>query len=129
MTEGVIPVPVEDPVLGLELETLNPLQKETVKDVKVSTDPSETQQVDIWALLEECKDIFTDVPSVTNVIERVIQLTTFELIKGRAYLLPLSLQETFDCEIDNMMAMGLIEEFSAAYSSPVLMVNKPNERT
>ena len=54
---------------GPELETLNPLQKETVRDVKVSKELSEQQQTDILALLEEYQDIFTDVPSITPLEE------------------------------------------------------------
>jgi len=50
---------------GPELETLNPLQTETVKDVKISQDLSAEQQSDIRTLLTEYQDIFTDVPSIT----------------------------------------------------------------
>jgi len=80
--------------LGSELETLNPLQKETVKDVKVSPELSESQQADIQALLEVYKDIFTDVSSITDFSEHRIQLTTAEPIKGKAYPLPLALRDT-----------------------------------
>ena len=114
---------------GPELETLNSLQKETVKDVKVSQDLSEQQQVDVRALLEEYKDIFTDVPSITNLGEHGIQLTTTEPIKGKMYPLPHAMRETLDKEIDNMLAMGVIEESSAAYASPVVMVKKPDGST
>jgi len=130
MTSAVILESVEDLVdQGPELETLNPLQKETVKDVKISSELSETQQADVQGLLEEYKDIFTDVLSITNVAEHGIQLTTSEPIKGRAYPLPLALRDTLDREIDNMLAMGVIEESTAAYASPVVMVKKPDGST
>ena len=54
----------------------------------------------------------------------MIQLTTEEPIKGRAYSLPHSLRETLSKEIDNMLAMGIIEESTAAYASPVVMAEK-----
>ena len=114
---------------GPELETLNPLQKETVRDVKISSELSEAQQADVRVLLEEYKDIFTDVPSITDFGEHRIQLTTAEPIKGRAYSLPLALRETLDREIDSMLAMGIIEESAAAYASPVVMVKKPDGST
>jgi len=50
---------------GAELETLNSPQKETVRDVKVNPGLSAAQQA-------EYTDIFTDVPSITNVSEHVI---------------------------------------------------------
>ena len=114
---------------GPELETLNPLQKETVRDVKVSKELSEQQQTDIHTLLEEYQDIFTDVPSITPLEEHRIQLTTSEPIRGKAYPLPHAMRETLDQEIDNMLTMGVIEESNAAYASPVVMVKKPDGST
>ena len=73
---------------GAELETLISLQNETIKDVKINPELSEAQQAEVRTLLEQYTDIFTDVPSIANVSEHVIQLTTAELIKGRAYSLP-----------------------------------------
>jgi len=73
---------------GAELETLNSLQKETVKDVKINPELLEGQQAEVRTLLEQYADIFTDVPSVTNAIEHVIELTTVEPIKGKAYPFP-----------------------------------------
>ena len=58
--------------------------------------------------------------------KHVIQLTTSDPIKGRAYPLPLALGETLDREIDNMMAIDIVEESSAAYASPVIMIKKPD---
>jgi len=40
-----------------ELQTLNPLQKETVKDVKISQDFSSEQQSEVRTLLKEYQDI------------------------------------------------------------------------
>jgi len=111
---------------GTELETLNSLQKETVKDVKINPELPEEQQTEVRALLDQYTDIFTDVPSITNVSEHVIQLNSTEPIKGGAYSLPHALRETLDKEIDNMIAMGIIEESTAAYASPVVMVEKPD---
>jgi len=111
---------------GAELETLNSLQKEAVKDVKINPELSEGQQAEVRMLLEQYADIFTDVPSVTNATEHVIELTTAEPIKGKAYPLPHALRETLSKEIDNMLGMGVIEVSTAAYASPVVMVEKPD---
>ena len=67
-----------------ELETLNSLQKETVKDVKISQDLSEEQKLDVRTLLNEYQDIFTDVPNITPLEEHRIQLTTAEPIREKA---------------------------------------------
>jgi len=102
-----------------KLQTLNPLQKETIKDVKINQDLSGDQQFDVRNLLSEFKDIFTDVPSTTSLEEHRIHLTTLEPIRGKAYSLPHAMRETLDKEIDSMLKMGVIEPSSAAYASPV----------
>ena len=114
---------------GPELETLTPLQKETIKDVKISPKLSESQQADIQALLEEYQDIFTDVPSITNLGEHGIQLTSAELIKGKPYPLPHAMRQTLERELDSMLAMGVIESPTVAYASPIIMVKKPDGST
>ena len=53
--------------MHLELAT-----KKTVKDVKINLELSEEQQAEFRALLDQYTDIFTDVPSITNVSEHVI---------------------------------------------------------
>jgi len=75
-------------------------------------------------LLTEFEDIFTDVPNVTNAGEHTIELITAKPIRGKAYSLLLALRETLEKEIDSMLAMNVIEESSAAYASPVVMVKK-----
>ena len=112
-----------------ELETLNSLQKETVRDVKISQDLSEDQKSDVCTLLNEYQDIFTDVPNITPLEEHRIQLTTAEPIREKAYSLPHAMRGTLDKEIDNMLSMGIIEPLSAAYASPVVMVKKPDGST
>jgi len=47
---------------GTELQTLNSLQRETVKDGKINPELSEEQQAEVRALLDQYTDIFTDVP-------------------------------------------------------------------
>jgi len=97
-----------------------------VRDVNINPELSEEQPAEVRALLDQYTDIFTDVHSITNVSEHVIQLNSTEPIKGRAYSLPHSLRETLNKEIDNMLAMGIIEESTATYASPVVMVEKPD---
>jgi len=120
LTHATILEPVED----LNLGTWNPLQKETIKDVKISSNLMERRQEEVRAILKQYEDIFTDVPSVINAGEHTIKLTTAEPITGKAYPLPLALRETLEWEIDSMLAMNVIKEPSMAYASSVDMVKK-----
>ena len=87
------------------------------------------QQTEVKELLQEFRDILTDVPSITDLREHRIQLTTSDPITGKAYSLPHAMRETLNKDIDNMLAMGVIEESCAAYASPVVMVKKPDGST
>ena len=97
--------------------------------MKFNPELSEEQQTEIKELLEKYRNIFTDVPSITNHSEHRIKLTTDKPIKEKAYSLPHAMRETLDKEIDSMLAMGVIEESTAAYASPVVMVKKPDGST
>ena len=108
---------------------MNPLQRETVKDVKISQNLPAEQQSDFCALLSEHQDIFTDVPSITPLEEHRILLMTTDPIRGKAYSLPHAMRETLDKEINNMLSMGVIEPSSAAYASLVVVVKKPDGST
>jgi len=81
VTHAAILEPIEDPILDPDFGTLNRLQKDTIKDVKISSNLSETQKEEVRAFLTEFEDIFTDVPNVTNAGEHTIELITAEPIR------------------------------------------------
>jgi len=54
------------------------LQKENFKDVKINLDLTEEQKAEVMEILEEFKDVFSDVPNLTNLGEHSIKLTTDE---------------------------------------------------
>jgi len=97
--------------------------------VKFNPELSEEQQTEIKELLEKYRNIFTDVPSITNHSEHRIKLTTDEPIKGKAYSLPHAMRKTLDKEIDSMLSMGVVEKLTAAYASPVVTVKNPDGST
>ena len=97
--------------------------------MKFNLDLSGPPQTEVKKLFREFRDIFTDVSSITDLREHRIQLTTSDPNKGKAYSLPHAMRETLNKEIDNMLAMGVIEKSCAAYASPVVMVKKPNGST
>ena len=76
--------------------------------------------------MSEYREIFSDVPTVTHLIEHKVELTEKEPVKHKPYPIPYKMQEVIDKEIDDMLAMGVIGHSEAPYASPLILVKKPN---
>jgi len=91
----------------------------------INPDLSSEQQDEVRSLLREYKEIFSDVPKVTNLIEHKVELTQREPIRCKAYPTPYKMQEIVDEEIDDLLEMGVLERSEAPYASPLVLVKKP----
>ena len=103
-------------------------QKENVSDVAVNQELSTEQTNDAKSLLQEYNEIFTDVPKVTDLAKHKVELTHNEPMQSKIYQTPYKMEEVISKEIDDMLAMGIIEHSEAAYASPIILVKKPDER-
>ena len=99
-------------------------QKESVNYVVIHPDLSSEQQDKVRSLLREYKEIFSDVPKVTNLIEHKVELSQREPVRCKAYPTPYKMQEVVDKEIDDLLEMGVIERSEAPYASPLVLVKK-----
>ena len=106
------------------LELYNGIQKETYKDVLINPNLSENKKKEIRKLLEKYKDIFSDVPGRTNLVEHEIKLTCDTPVRCKAYPTPYGLQKEIDKEIEIMLESGVIERSTAAYAAPLVVVKK-----
>jgi len=84
-------------------------QKETWKDVDVNRDLSKAQSRMVWKLIEEYKEIFSDVPTTTHLLEHDIKLTSEEPVYSKSYKLPYNLVEPVEKEIEELERQGWIE--------------------
>jgi len=110
---------------GKDVEALplyNVRQKETVDDVAVNPQLSAEQRNEVKDLLVEYKEIFSNVPKVTHLIEHKVELTENEPVKRKPYPIPYKMQEVIDKEIEDMLAIGIIERSEAPYASPLVLV-------
>ena len=75
-------------------------QKESVNDVVINPDLiySSEKQDEVRSLLREYKEIFSDVPNVTNLIQHKVELTQREPVRCKAYPTPYKMQEIVDKE-------------------------------
>jgi len=67
-------------------------------DVIVNPQLSAEQKNQVKDLLVEYKEIFSDVPKVTHLIEHKVELTETEPVKRKPYPIPYKMQEAIDKE-------------------------------
>ena len=56
-------------------------QKETVEDVVINPELSQEKRDEVRTLLREYREIFSDVPTVTNLMEHKLELTQREPVR------------------------------------------------
>ena len=98
--------------------------KETYKDVNINPQLSEVQKREVRELLYEFRDILTDKPGLTDLIEHDIVTVTDQVVNKKPYPLPYAMLETVKEEVRNMLDMGVIEPSNSPYASPYLLVRK-----
>jgi hypothetical protein len=94
------------------------------KDVKVNPQLSKDEQRIIWDLVEEYSDIFSDVPTPTNLVTYDIKLKSDEPIRQKPYKIPVHLVNTVEKELEKMLKLGWIERSDSPYASPMVIVEK-----
>ena len=99
-------------------------QKEFASDVKVCSNLSDEQQHEVKRLLNNYKDVLTDVPGDTNLGHHDIKLTDNTPIRSRPYPIPHALRETVKDEVKAMIDMGVVEPSESPYASPLVIVKK-----
>ena len=107
-----------------EILTPSIVQSEFIGDVHICDSLSEQQQSQAQTLINDFHDVFTDVPSKTNVLCHDITLTTDTPVFVKQYPLPYSQRDTIIKETQSMLSMGIIERSVSDYCSPVVLVKK-----
>ncbi|XP_060070261.1 uncharacterized protein LOC132550238 [Ylistrum balloti] len=95
-----------------------------IQDVGISQELPEEQKREVKDLLEGYKDVLTDQPGRTVLIEHDITTTTPEPVRVKPYPIPFNTTEVITAEVDKMLKMGVIEPSSSPYSAPVVIVKK-----
>jgi RNase H-like domain found in reverse transcriptase/Reverse transcriptase (RNA-dependent DNA polymerase) len=99
-------------------------QTETWKDIQVNPNLDESDKLKVWRLLEEYQDIFSDVPTVINLVTYNIKLKSDEPVRHKPYKVHIHLTETVEKQLDKMLQMGWIESSDSPYASPLVIVKK-----
>ena len=104
---------VNDGDIGVDeemLELFNSKQKETYKYVKGNPELSVKRKRQRDDILEKYKDIFSDAPGKTRLVEHEIKLISDKPVRSKPYPTPYDLQKEIDKEIDVMLENDIIEK-------------------
>jgi len=86
---------------------------------------SPENQPKLKKLLHKYRDTFSDIPGKTNLLEHHIQLQpNIRPIKQQPYRANPIKAEKIVAEIDEMLKMGIIEESTSPWSSPIILIPK-----
>ena len=87
---------------------------------------SETEQTEMINLIYSCKDIFPDAPSRTNVATHDVDVGNTKPIKQHPYRVNPLKMEHLKKEIKYMLDNDIIEPSNSEWSSPCILVPKPD---
>lgn len=119
-------------VVMKEEETDTPLPACTVKPtvgveaVPIGSGLEEDKRTELQKILTTYKDVFSEIPGKTNLLECRLQLTTSEPINTPQYPLPLAMKEVVEQEVQDMLKLGVIERSHSPYNSPLILIKKPD---
>jgi hypothetical protein len=110
-----------------QIPTVPSVTGETYQNVHI--DPSlDSDKVDeLTNMLQSFSDILTDQPGSAEGMEpHCIHLTSDVPVRLKPYPLPFSTRQVVEKEVQSMLDMGVIEQSTSAYCSPVVLVSKPD---
>ena len=126
--EEVTEVGVVDEEQLLELNYLD-AGKETYLDVKINENLTSDQSKQMRELVYEYRDIFTERPGTTDLVEHTIELTTQQPVRVPPYPIPYAKRDIVQKEVEAMLEAGIIERAQSEYNAPIVLVQKKTGET
>ncbi len=100
----------------------------TVEPVLVDTNPglSSEQKAEQQHLIGHFSDVFSSVPGKTQLVRHDIKTPPGVIVKQRPYRIPEARRQAIEEEIQQMLKLGVIEPSHSPWSSPIVLVPKPD---
>uniref|UniRef100_A0A8C5PLJ4 ribonuclease H n=1 Tax=Leptobrachium leishanense TaxID=445787 RepID=A0A8C5PLJ4_9ANUR len=105
--------------------TSNPMARPT-PEVPIADTLSVAQRNEVKEFLRGNTDFFSEIPGLTTVVHHDIVVEPGVLINVKPYRIPEARREAVSAEIGKMLALGIIEESHSDWSSPIVLVPKPD---
>ena len=109
-----------------QLEVLATRQEEDIRDVVIAQELPAYEKSQMVKLCEKYACIFTDKPQSAKVEPYKIVLTDRAPVRSKAYSIPHKIKEKVESEIRSMERDGYLEPAESPYSSPMVVVRKPD---
>ena len=101
---------------------------ETWKDVAVDSTLDDQQREQVEDLLQEYSDVLSDLPGKCDILEATINLEQDAIpFRQKPYPVPHALEHEMSEEIEKMKRMNIIEPSISEFSSPSVIVKKPDK--
>ncbi|KAL0199596.1 hypothetical protein M9458_002783, partial [Cirrhinus mrigala] len=94
--------------------------------VDVNPHLSAAQKGELQHLIGQFSDVFSPIPGQTNVLQHNIRMPPGVIIRRRPYLVPEARRQAIEEEVQQMLKLGVIEPSHSPWSSPIVMVPKPD---
>ncbi|KAL1259008.1 hypothetical protein QQF64_009585 [Cirrhinus molitorella] len=100
----------------------------TVSPVAVDVNPylSAAQKTEIQHLIGQFSDVFSPRPGRTHVLQHDIRTPPGVIVRQRPYRVPEARRQAIEEEVQEMLKLGVIEPSRSPWSSPIVMVPKPD---
>ena len=108
------------------LDIPNVVGTDTYKDVDICKDLPADNKKQLEQLVEEYQDIFTETPGTTFLAEHKINLISDEAIRIKQYPITYAMRDVVKEEIPKMLKADVIEKSDSPFSTPVVLVRKPD---
>ena len=95
-------------------------------EVPIGEDLSPSQRQDVRELLGRFQDRFSDLPGRTTVLRHDVITEPGKVVRQRPYRIPEARRAAIKEEVEKMLRLGVIEESHSPWSSPIVIVPKPD---
>ena len=99
---------------------------DSLPTVPLGEDLTPAQLQDMKELLWRNRDRFSEIPGRTHAIKHDIPTAPGKVVRQRPYRIPEARRRAIEQEVTNMLKLGVIEESQSAWSSPIVLVPKPD---
>ena len=94
--------------------------------VPISDDLSPRQVQELKEVVMRFQDRFSEVPGRTHVLRHDIITEPGKVVRQKPYRIPEARRHAIEGEVKKMLELGVIEESCSPWSSPIVMVPKPD---